>query len=107
MVMKTQSGFGSKFLVCIVVAVLLVASDAVASDPSGLPQNAALVYYQACLFRQLYLKPPAGFNPSLSTTAEADSNPSKTITAFVRSPGYQFLIELVTVASRLPQCDWG
>lgn len=105
--MRTRNGFRSRFLVCIVGAVLLVASDAVASDPSGLPQNAALVYYQACLFRYLHLEPPAGFRGIISTTSESDSDPNKTITSFVRSPDYQFLIELVTAASKLPQCDWG
>jgi hypothetical protein len=105
--MGTSSSFENKRLVCILGAVVLAASGAAGEAPSGLPQNAALVYYQACLFRHLYLKPPAGFDPSLSTTAEPDSDPNKTITAFVRSPDYQFLIELVTAASRLPQCDWG
>jgi hypothetical protein len=38
---------------------------------------------------------------------EPDSDPNATITSFVQSPDYQFLIELVTAASTLPQCDWG
>lgn len=105
--MGTLSGFGNRLLTCVAGVVVLAASGAAGEAPSGLPENAALVYYQACLFKTQFLKPPAGFDPSLSTTAEPDSDPNKTITAFVRSPDYQFLIELVTAASRLPQCDWG
>lgn len=105
--MGTSSSLESKRLVCILGAVVFAASGVAGEAPSGLPQNAALVYYQASLFRHIYLKPPAGFDPSLSTIGEPDSDPNKTITSFVRSPDYQFLIELVTAASKLPQCDWG
>lgn len=105
--MGTSSSFESKRFVCILGAAVFAASGAAGEAPSGLPQNAALVYYQTYVLGSEFLKPPAGFDPSLSTTAEPDSDPNKTITSFVRSPDYQFLIELVTAASKLPQCDWG
>ncbi len=105
--MGTSSSLESKRLVCILGAVVFAASGAAGEAPSGLPQNAALVYYQACLFRYISLQSPPGFYGFASTASEPDSDPNKTITSFVRSPDYQFLIELVTAASKLPECDWG
>jgi hypothetical protein len=43
--MGTSSSFENKRLVCILGAVVLAASGAAGEAPSGLPQNAALVYY--------------------------------------------------------------
>jgi hypothetical protein len=86
---------------------MLIASGTGGEVPSVFPQNAALVYYQACLFRCLSLKPPAGFRGIVSGTFGPNSDPNEAVASFVRSRDYQFLIELVTAASRLPQCDWG
>jgi len=107
--MGTSSGFSfrSRLVMCFAWAIVSTASGAAAATPSGLPQNAALVYYQACLFRYISLQSPPGFYGIVSTTFEPDSDPNKTITSFVRSPDYQFLVELVTAASKLPDCDWG
>jgi len=105
--MRAPIRFQNRLMMCIAGAMVLAASGAAASVPSGLPQNAALVYYQACLFRYISLQSPPGFYGFASTTFEPDSDPNKTITSFVRSPDYQFLIELVTAAGKLPDCDWG
>jgi hypothetical protein len=111
MVMGTLSSIKNRLLTCVGGVAVLAAASAAGPAPSGLPQNAALVYYQACLFKAQFLKPPGGggggFYGIVSTTFEPDSDPNKVITSFVRSPDYQFLIELVTAASKLPQCDWG
>ena len=105
--MGTLSSFRNRLLTCLAGAVLLATSGVAASAPSGLPQNAALVYYQACLFRRQFLEPPERFYGVVSTTFEPDSDPNATIKSFVQSRDYQFLVELITAASKLPQCDWG
>jgi len=109
--MATLSSLENRFLACVAGIVMVAASGAAEPVPSGLPQNAALVYYQACLFRAQFLKPPGGggggFYGIVSTTFEPDSDPNKTITSFVRSPDYKFLADLVTAAGKLPDCDWG
>jgi len=111
MIMGTLSSIKNRLLICVAGVAVLAVSGPAGQAPSGLPQNAALVYYQACLFRAQFLKPPGGggggFYGIVSTTFEPDSDPNRTMTSFVRSPDYQFLIELVTAASKLPQCDWG
>ncbi len=109
--MAILSSIKNRLLICVAGLAVMAASGAAAQDPSGLPQNAALVYYQACLFRTQFLKPlgggGGGFYGIVSTTSEPDSDPNKIITSFVRSPDYRFLTELITAASKLPDCDWG
>ncbi len=111
MIVGTLSSIKNRLLICVAGVAVLAASGAAGQVPCGLPQNAALVYYQACLFRTQFLKPPGGggggFYGIVSTTFEPDSDANEVITSFVRSPDYQFLIELITAASKLPDCDWG
>jgi hypothetical protein len=85
---------------------MLAASATAGPAPSGLPQNAALVYYQACLFELQLLHEPAAFGP-VSSSFDPRFDPNAVIRSFVQSRDYQFLIELITAASKMPQCDWG
>lgn len=109
--MGTLSSIKNRLLICVAGVAVLAVSGPAGQAPSGLPQNAALVYYQACLFRTQFLKPPGGgaggFYGIVSTTFEPGSDPNEVVTSFVRSPDCQFLIELITAASKLPNCDWG
>ena len=104
--MRTLSSIESRLLTCVAVIVMLAASGTAGPAPSGLPQNAALVYYQACLFKTQLLNPPGGFW-QVSSSFDPGFDPNSVIRSFVRSRDYQFLIELITAASKMPQCDWG
>jgi len=104
--MRTLSSIENRLLTCIAGVVVLAAPRTAGPAPSGLPQNAALVYYQACLFRLQVLKEPASFWP-VSTSLDPEFDPNSVIRSFVRSKDYQFLIQLTTAASKMPRCDWG
>ena len=104
--MRTLSSVENRLLTCVAGVVMLAAPGTAGPAPSGLPQNAALVYYQACLFRSQVLNPPASFWP-VSTSLDPDFDPNSVIRSFVQSRDYQFLIGLTTAASKMPQCDWG
>jgi hypothetical protein len=106
MILRTLSSIRNRLLTCVAGVVILAAPGTAGPAPSGLPQNAALVYYQACLFRSQVLKEPASFWP-VSTSFDPEFDPNSVIRSFVRSKDYQFLIQLTTAASKMPQCDWG
>ena len=97
--MGTLSSFGNGLLAYLAGVLTLATLGAAAPVPSGLPDNAALVYYQACLFRYVSLESVSDFYWT--------SDPNAEVRSFVQSRDYQFLMELVTDASKLPRCDWG
>lgn len=104
--MRTVSRIENRLLTCVAGALVLAVSAPAGPAPSGLPQNAALVYYQACLFREMFLHEPAAFWP-VASSFDPSFDPNAVIRSFVQSRDYQFLTELTTAASKIPQCDWG
>jgi hypothetical protein len=106
MVMRVLSSIENKLLTCIGGIVMLAAPATAGLAPSGLPQNAALVYYQACLLNTQLLYPPEAF-VRVASSFDPRFDPNSVIRSFVQSRDCQFLIELTTAASKMPRCDWG
>jgi hypothetical protein len=102
--MMTWSSVEKKILVCLFGTTVLSAC-AVATVASFPPsRNAALVHYQACLLASDLTWPDGFFQASIFETR---FDPGPPVKSFVNSQDLKEVIDLITVASRMPQCDWG
>jgi len=72
-----------------------------ASPSSSLPDNAALLYYQACI-KRTHITPPFDFEMTL-----LGHDPSESVREFVRDAQCREVIELVTLGTKMSDCDWG
>ena len=68
-------------------------------------ENAALIYYQAALFRSGITAPEDSYYTGTLFRSSFDFTPA--LKAFVRSADYQTTLELITAASKMEECDWG
>ena len=99
--MRAGNHRGITIMIGVVGCLILcgVAGDVQAS--SGVPDNAALLYYQACLNRS-DLNIPEGFGRVLN-----GGEPSKEMCELFSRDDYRFVIEQTMAATRIAPCDWG
>ncbi len=71
------------------------------SGHSGTPENAALLYYQACIARS-GLPLPRGLDPVLK-----GADPDDEMKKLLSEESYRLVIELTIAATRIRDCDWG
>jgi len=83
---------------CIFLAVIL-SSSSVLGFP---PDNAAVLYLRAFI---IYEKPSSDFNKMLSDLRDGKIKPNDQIRQYFEKN--RPVIELVTTASQIPDCDWG
>jgi len=65
------------------------------------PENAALLYYQACI-KRAHISAPFDLEMTLFGRPPSDS-----VKKFVRGPSCREVIELVTLGTKISECDWG
>ena len=96
--MKTIKSHKLKTAVCIVM-ILLTSIPSVLAEP---PENAAVLYLRAFI---IYEKPDSDLNKMLDDLRDEKIKPNEKIRQYFEKN--QPVIELVTTASKIPDCDWG
>ena len=96
--MKTIKSHKLKTAVCIVM-ILLTSIPSVLAEP---PENAAVLYLRAFI---IYEKPDSDLNKMLDDLRDEKIKPNEKIRQYFQKN--QPVIELVTTASKIPDCDWG
>jgi hypothetical protein len=77
-------------------------STVYASPPA--PDNAALVYYQLCLS---YKEPDDPLGEMIADVAAGKREPNEMVREFVGFPNNKYIIDGLTKAGNIPDCDWG
>ncbi len=98
--MRSASNRRIKIMVCVVGALVLCGScGEVLASPST-PDNAALLYYQACLAR-------SGLPLPWGLARAHDENHLAEETKLLSGNEYRLVIDLTMAGTRIRECDWG
>jgi len=88
-----------RYVGCAWVLIIVCAVPTLAKLP-GDPNNAALLYYRACLI-----------HPDVSDLALSEvlhgATPNEEVRTHLGRPAWRNTIELVQIATQMPDCDWG
>ncbi len=96
--MKTINTKESITVVCITI-ILIMSAPSVFAQP---PDNAAVLYLRAFI---VYEKPDSDFNKILDDLRDGKIKPNDQIRQYFEKN--RPVIEFVTTASKIPDCDWG
>ena len=99
--MRTSSNRGNTVLMWVAGSVILHGLSGGISAASGSPDNAALLYYQACMNR-CGLTLPWGVGKVLD-----GGDPGQEMRELLSGEKYRLVIDLTMAATRIPECDWG
>jgi hypothetical protein len=98
--MKAGSNHSIKIMMWVVGGLILCGFSGEVLAQPGTPDNAALLYYQACLARS-GLALPWGLDKVQNETDLAEE------AKLLSGQKYRLVIDLTMAGTRIPECDWG